>query len=163
MTSYFTILDDSHSRQLVEDYHRQCAQGPLGVWQSCNDLRMGIGFEAVVGLGATIEFHLDQHGLIDIGGSERVLLTFEWKMSGERAFSARVVECADISRDLIDDSDFEWQTVNYDFLVLSVVKVVFMHEPELKGDDPFKCGFWLSPWPLSRVSGPQDTTPAPKW
>ena len=160
MGSDLKIRHDAEAERIAESYRLRFRHGPLGRWETHDERFVGcVGFDAVVGLGCVVTFNRDGFGLLTTGGSERFCARFQWEPVTNCGLRLRVTECDRAGRHYLDNSDFQWQSLEYDFFLTTGNDLVYLIESQAEGVQYSDPGFWYSVNPLVWVAEPEDLTP----
>ena len=117
---------DPEIQEIIASYRERFREGPVGMWRSSLDQRIGLGFDSTGLYGNTIEFRPDGSGTLaswSWRGEEQTV--FHWKSCGpcEVAISGGVMGVETGAED-------EPSIVKFDFFVIGAGRQVFLHQSD---------------------------------
>jgi len=139
MASFWSA--DPESQKIIAIYRERFRDGPLGIWRSSLDQRIGLGFDGTGLYGNTIEFRPDGTGtLASWGWRGEEQTAFHWKPTGPCEVVIDAVK-EDVESGAEDLSDI----VKFDFFVVDDSRQVYLSQ--LGNPD----AFWWAAAPLIRL------------
>ena len=143
--------DDEESRRRVDELRRRYRDGPVGLWRSALDHRLGWGFDGTGLLGNTIEFRPDGTGTLDPWGYQGKgdPETFRWVATGTCGVN---IKADGRPGEPPGDDDDEEELVRYDFYLEFGCRDAFLYQ---SNSAPGEGRFWWGVGPLVEVEPPR--------
>ena len=133
----------------LEQYRSVYRDGPVGVWRSCHDLNIGIGFDGTGLSGDRIEFRADGTGDHQSWGvmCPDDHLTFRWTSTGPCRIEIVVLDELPLSEGEGegDSAEEEWRVeVVYEFFAVPELGTILMRDASPSAQD----SFWMVQCPV---------------